>query len=81
MPKNTTRSTPKQAPSQLVQDNDGHWYLVAEDDLERFEAAYHLMDSQDDDVLAQGVREMAKIKSIPLDDPSELRILKWESIT
>lgn len=68
----------KQQPSQLLQDNDGHWFLVAESDLEAFESAIQLIQDSDDDVMLQGHKTLKKVKHIPIDSPECLRILAWE---
>ncbi len=69
-----------QQPSQLLQDNDGHWYLVNEEYIEAFETAIVLMEDSDEDVVGQGYRQLTKIKHLPIDDPSNLRILVWEEM-
>jgi hypothetical protein len=70
-----------QSPSQLLQDNDGHWYLVAEDNAEAFEAAVQLIGSSDEDIMMKGHQELAKLRVIPIDEPSCLRILAWEDMS
>lgn len=56
-------------PHHLLQDNDGHWYLVAEPHVARFEAAIEL----DDDGCA-----LSKVKRHEIDGPHRLRIYHWE---
>lgn len=62
-------------------DNDGHWYLVAEDDVEAFETAIQLIGDRDEDISIEGHRQLAKLRCISIDDPSNLRILAWEEMT
>lgn len=60
-----------QPPSQLLKDNDGHWYLVPESRAIEFESILDLIVDGDDHDLSDFHQ---------VDDPSNLRILVWEEI-
>lgn len=66
----------KHPPSQLVQDDDGHWYLVPEAKITRFH-----------DILSMDVDDPAAWKAFEpftqyaVDGPHRLRILAWEEMT
>ncbi len=70
-----------QQPSVLLQDNDGHWYLVAESDVDAFETALQLIQDSDDDVMLEGHKALRKVKHISIDSPESLRILAWEDVS
>ncbi len=63
----------KQPPSQLRDDNDGHWYLVPEDRITEFEDILNMMDEGDDDLDLSDFHQV--------DGPHHLRILAWEEIS
>jgi hypothetical protein len=59
-------------PSQLLQDNDGHWYLVPGTHLAQFEAALALEDVQS--------TAMGKFTRFAIDGPHRLIILDWREL-
>lgn len=64
----------KQAPSQLLQDNDGHWYLVPEAKIVSFHDALALFTDDPDDDSFESFGEYQ------VDGPHRLRILAWEEM-
>lgn len=69
----------KQPPSQLLRDSDGHWYIVPETEVARFEAALELL--AQDEWSPEWDRTWSKIKKTPIDGPHRLRLLVWEEMT
>ncbi len=69
----------KQLPSQLLQDNDGHWYLVPEDKIVMFESAIEMIDNELDS--DDGCKALGKLSKYQIDRPEMLRILAWEEMT
>jgi hypothetical protein len=77
--------TSKQPPSQLLQDNDGHWYLVPESEIVRFEQALSLMGvanrpDANDETHDAACAVFAPFERMRIDGPHSIRILKWQEI-
>jgi len=64
---------PPKTPSQLLRDNDGHWYLVPSPYLAAFEAALSLTDVQYDAALSKFAR-------YGIDGPEKLIIIDWREL-
>lgn len=62
-----------QPASQLLQDNDGHWYLIPEIQVSKFET---LLGIAEDELGTMFQPFMA----YAIDGPHRLRILAWEEI-
>lgn len=85
MPRKKAKS--KQPPSQLVDDGDGHWYLVPESEIVAFEQAAALIaeanrfDSNLSDRAYDAACETwARFERMSVDGPHRLRILAWEEM-
>jgi len=65
----------KQTPSQLLQDNDGHWYLVPEAKIVKFESALALNPDAD-----EGWEAFNEFEQYRVDGPHRVRILAWEEM-
>lgn len=61
----------------LVTDDDGHWYLMPEREVTRFEAVIGM--AGDDDVSDAVVREIEHYTRYAIDNPHRLRIYEWEA--
>jgi len=60
-------------PHYLVQDDDGHWYLIPESYRERFEEVIGMNDEAP-------ARELTKMMRYAVDGPQAIRILEWEVV-
>lgn len=61
----------------LVSDDDGHWYLMPEREVTRFEAVIGM--AGDDDVSDTILREIGAYDRYRIDNPHTLRIYEWET--
>lgn len=64
---------PPKQPSQLLQDNDGHWYLVPGPYIPAFEAGLGCTSSTYD-------AHMSKFARYGVDGPHKLVILDWREL-
>lgn len=69
-------------PSRLLQDNDGHWYLIPDALITKFEdllAATEQLESADDFSGSERLyQEMDKFTQYAVNRPSDILIKDWE---
>lgn len=69
--------------SRLIQDNDGHWYLIPDSKIARFEELIQTFDyldeSEYDSHAAKKIMaDLQKFQEYSIDNPSNVLIKDWE---
>lgn len=78
------KKSTKQPPSLILQDNEGHWYIIPENKVVAFESAlaiFHKADDYEGEAYDRTYQQVGRFQNYRIDGPHRLRLLAWEEMT